>query len=115
VVVKIDRRTPEVEIVEVKPAEPEPEPEPPKPEFTGVGWLTLSALPYGTEYDVFVDGKLVQKSGPAAPVLKFELPAGEHFVTISAANSGRKQFVLTVEKDEHVRKAWDFERNQWRR
>lgn len=87
----------------------------PEPEAIGTGWITLSAQPYGLDYDVFIDGKLVRKSGPRAPVVKHELPAGEHFVTISAAGGARKQFEVTIAADEHTRKVWDFERNSWRR
>lgn len=91
------------------------EPDPPEPVAAGVGWITLSAQPYGLDYDVFIDGKLVRKSGPKAPVIRHELPTGEHFVTISAAGGGRKQFEITIEPDDHVRKVWDFDRNSWRR
>jgi len=87
----------------------------PEPVAVGTGWITLSAQPYGLDYDVFIDGKLVRKSGPRAPVVRHELPAGEHFVTISAAGGARKQFEVTIADDEHVRKVWDFERNAWRR
>ena len=90
-------------------------PEQPKPVATGTGWITLSAQPYGLDYDVFIDGKLVRKSGPRAPVVRHELTAGEHFVTISAAGGARKQFEVTIGDEEHVRKVWDFERNAWRR
>lgn len=119
VVVRIDRRTPEVSVVEVAPdggTEVTPaEPEPPEPVATGSGWITLAAQPYGLDYDVFIDGKLVPKAGPRAPLVRHELPAGEHFVTISAAGGARKQFEVSVAGDQHVRKVWDFDRNQWRR
>jgi serine/threonine protein kinase len=128
VVVTVDRRTPAVEIVEVEAVPPEdrgdeaPEAapgsaeaaDPPAPEPAGVGLLTVSAVPYGIDYDVFIDGQLVEK-GARAPVVKHELPAGEHFVTISVAGGARKQFEITVADGQHVRRSWDFERNQWRR
>lgn len=135
VTVRVDRRRPELQIVEVDPdaasevdagaradasasedlptegvVESTPEPEP-----AGVGFVTLSAQPYGLEYDVFINGKLVNKGGGTAPVIRHELPAGQHFVTISAAGGARKQFQLEIDGDEHVRKVWDFERNAWRR
>lgn len=124
VVVRIDRRAPEVRIVEVEPAgegdgtaeaTPADPPEAAEPVAVGHGWITLAAQPYGIDYDVFIDGKLVPKPGPRSPLVKYELPAGEHFITISAAGGGRKQFEVTVAGDQHVRKVWDFERNQWRR
>ncbi|MFT7518800.1 MAG: hypothetical protein ACI9MC_000932, partial [Kiritimatiellia bacterium] len=111
VVVRIDRTPePEITIVEVKPEAPAPE-----PVAVGFGFLTLSAQPYGQEYDVFIDGKLVPRSSPRTPLVKYKLPSGEHFVTISVAGGGRKQFEIAVEPDQHLRKIWDFERNQWRR
>lgn len=123
VVVTIDRRTPEVSIVEVGEDSADAsegtavadEATPAAPVATGPGWITLAAQPYGLDYDVFIDGKLVRKAGPRAPVVKHQLPSGEHFVTISAAGGARKQFEITIEADKHHRKVWDFERNQWRR
>jgi tRNA A-37 threonylcarbamoyl transferase component Bud32 len=124
VAVQVDRRVPEIIEVsepdapkaEQQPApEPVAAPEPPKPVAVGTGWVTLSAQPYGLAYDVFIDGKLVDKGGPTAPVVRYELPAGPHFVTISSATGGRKQFQIDLTDQEHVRRVWDFERNAWRR
>jgi tRNA A-37 threonylcarbamoyl transferase component Bud32 len=88
---------------------------PPAPAAVGTGWVTLSAQPYGMAYDVFIDGKLVKKAGPTAPVIRHELTAGPHFITISAVGGAQKQFQLDITDQEHVRRVWDFERNAWRR
>jgi len=121
VVVEVDRRIPEIQIVEVEPApseqpqEPTAQAPPPdKPVAVGSGWVTLSAQPYGLSYDIFINGKLVEKAGPQAPVVRHQLPAGQHFVTISAAGA-RKQFQIELADQEHVRRVWDFERNAFRR
>ena len=112
VVVTVDRRTPVVE--EPPPEEEVPLAEVAEPVALGVGWVSISAQPYETNYDVFIDGKLVQKSGSNAPVIRFEVEEGEHFVTISATGGRQKQFKVTVEPDQHVKKTWDFDRNSWR-
>lgn len=116
VVIRVDRTEPPPQIVEVESTpEPPPKPAPPKPVADGFGTVTISAQPYGVSYDIFIDGKLVPKSGPTAPLVKHKLPAGQHFITISAAGGGRKQFQVDVVADEDVRRVWDFERNTWRR
>ncbi|TVQ92229.1 MAG: hypothetical protein EA397_07675 [Deltaproteobacteria bacterium] len=118
VVVRVDRTEPPPRIVEVE-EEPEPEavppPPPDQPVAKGVGKVTISAQPYGTEYDIFINGKLVNRPSPSSPLINYELPSGQHFVTISVAGGARKQFTVDVEPDQTVRRVWDFERNAFRR
>ncbi|MFK7927473.1 MAG: serine/threonine protein kinase [Myxococcota bacterium] len=118
VIVQIDRRDPAKTESPAETADPEATEaavEQPEPVAVGPGWITVAAQPYGLDYDVFIDGKLVRKAGPRAPVVKQQFQSGQHFITISAAGGARKQFDIDLKPGEHERKVWDFDRNQWRR
>jgi hypothetical protein len=106
--------------IESKPA-PEPEKEPggtsdptrrvappaPSSAEAGVGWLTVGSVQTA---DVYVDGAFVRK----VPVVRREVPAGRHVLSIVGADGQRVSVAIEVQAGQEVRRVYDFERRDWR-
>lgn len=87
-------------------------PEPPPPEPVGVGKMSISAVGAGTDFEVYVDGKLVKKG----PVVRQEFPSGPHVVSIVRTADGlRKTFEVDLGVDQELKRYWDFDRGEFRR
>ncbi len=72
------------------------------------GLLTVGARQDG---EVYVNGRFVRK----VPLLKHELPPGDHTVLIVASDGRRKQFEVSLETGVELRRVWDFDSGEWRR
>ena len=112
VTVRVVRRPepdPEPEVIVRVPAVSRPvdEPEPEPAVVVATGVLTISATEAA---EVYIDGRYVR----ATPLVRREISAGEHIITIVASDGRRKAFALDVEAGTEVRRVWDFDRGSWR-
>lgn len=85
---------------------PAPAPAPAAEVATGVGRLTISAIPKAR---VMVDGRFIRES----PLYEYELEAGAHVVVLETAEGLRKSFKVEVPAGGTLRRTWSFEEDRY--